>query len=759
MVTRQLSPEIVSLIHHVSLNESGWWKKATSQVILGVLWKRTTPITRDVFQADLLNELGHNISEEAFAAQLQSLTAQGAIVEAPNETIRLAEATRRTLHTANQSTIAERDECLVSFTSSCKKHVEGLDPEKVWDSFRKGLATTVRLSGANLYHLLGDGNLERDKDWLTAFFKDFDIAHCEGLRKVVADFFAPGNQACRNQVLRMMSAQFFAEASQLNDATIRTLEGDKKKRVIRVVLDTNFVFSVLDLHDNPSDGSALSLIALAGQAKRYLDIKFYVLPSTIDEAQHVLADQLRAVERIRTTGAMARAALTQTLSGIARRYFSAAAASNGLSPAEYFKPYVEDLRTILIDKGIAVLEAHPAIYNQRQDVVDDVLSEHEWEGQNIPEHRRKSYETLLHDVVLWHAVSDRRSSYVDSPFEVEYWAVSIDWRLIGFDRKKRESGVNKLPVVLHPNSLVQLVQFWVPRSAEMDASLIDSLSLPLYFQSFDIEDERATIKVLEAISRYENQADISEATITKILANQVLRARLRESTAANDVVFELVRDEILAEHRVTIEKLGAAESSIEALNSDLAVERNLREEVAQSLAAAAKKIDNIQSSASLVTQEKITLSEELNAATRKVAIAEGQVRELAGTNTTIETELMKSRFVNRFVFLPLLLSVILAAIVVAKGGSLDLAGYRRGMAAGLVFFVPILISCWATRLFSSLWTSLETWWLPKAMKWAGWASLVLLILTLEAVFQGCVYDLYKELTGSDASTAIQTIGK
>ena len=759
MVTRQLSPEIVSLIHHVSLNESGWWKKATSQVVLGVLWKRGTPISREVFQADLLKELGHNISEATLAAQLQSLTAQGAIVEAQDGTIRLAEATRRTLHAANQSTIAERDECLASFTSSCKIHVEALDPDSVWDSFRKGLATTVRLAGANLYHLLGDGNLERDKDWLTEFFKNFDIAHREGLRKVAADFFAPGNQPCRNQVLRMMSAQFFAEASQLNDGTIKALEGDKKKRVIRIVLDTNFVFSVLDLHDNPSDGSALSLIALAGQAKRYLDIKFYVLPATIDEAQHVLADQLRAVERIRTTGSMARAALTQALSGIARRYFSAAAASNGLSPAEYFKPYVEDLRTILIDKGIAVLEAHPALYNQRQDVVDDVLVEHEWEDQNIPEHRRKSYETLLHDVVLWHAVSDRRSSYVDSPFEVEYWAVSIDWRLIGFDRKKREAGVNKLPVVLHPNSLVQLIQFWVPRSTEMDASLIDSLSLPLYFQSFDLEDERATIKVLEAISRYENQGDISESTITKILANQALRARLRESTAANDVVFELVREEILAEHRLTVERLGAAESSIQALNADLAAERKMREEFAQNLVTTAEKLDSIKSNVVSVALEKNALNEELDAVTKKAAIADGHIKELSGTKTKIESELMKTRFVNKFVFAPLLVSVVLAAILVSGGEIIHLAGFRRVMAAGLAFSLPVLVTCWAIRLFPSLLAGLESWWLPKAMKWAGWASVGLVILTLEAVFQGHVYDKFKELAGSDVSTDVQTNGK
>ena len=747
MVTRQLSPEIVSLIHHVSLNESGWWKKATSQVVLGVLWKRSTPVSREVFQSDLLKELGHNISESVLTAQLQSLTAQGAIVAASDGQIRLGEAARRTLLAANELSIAERDECLASFTASCKKHVGALNPDSVWNSFRTGLATTVRLAGANLYHLLGDGNLERDRDWLTAFFNNFDIAHREGLRKVVADFFATGNQPCRNLVLRMMSAQFFAEASQLSDATIKALEGDKKKRVIRIVLDTNFVFSVLDLHDNPSDGSALSLIALAGQAKRFLEIKFYVLPATIDEAQHVLADQLRAVERIRTTGSMARAALTQALSGIARRYFSAAASSNGLSPLEYFKPYVEDLRTVLIDKGIAVLEAHPGVYNQRQDVVDDVLVEHEWEEQNIPEHRRKSYETLLHDVVLWHAVCDRRASYVDSPFEVEYWAVSIDWRLIGFDRKKREAGVNKLPVVLHPNSLVQLIQFWVPRSHEMDASLIDSLSLPLYFQSFDIEDERATIKVLEAISRYANQDDISESTITKILANQALRSRLRESTAANDVVFELVREEILAEHRMTLDKLTSAESSIQALSTNLAAEKLRLTEAAKVLETTASSLERVQSEAGAIAQEKGQLTERLGTTEEKRKLAEERAAQMEAERNQSRIALSKARFLGWFVLLPAFLSIGGLAIILVLGIGGTLTPYQRLMVYCLVASLPFLVSCWSAKAYVKGDVDIEGWWRPIVMQKLGWVIGFFVLMAFEGVFQGQIYDTYKEFRG------------
>src|SRR5690606_5988133 len=39
MAKRTLPPEVVSLIHHVELNENGWWKKAVGQIVKGLLLK------------------------------------------------------------------------------------------------------------------------------------------------------------------------------------------------------------------------------------------------------------------------------------------------------------------------------------------------------------------------------------------------------------------------------------------------------------------------------------------------------------------------------------------------------------------------------------------------------------------------------------------------------------------------------------------------------------------------------------------------
>jgi hypothetical protein len=583
MAARHLSSEIVSLIHHVELNESGWWKKAIGQVIKGVLWKAQSPQTVNEIKAGLRHELSVDLSEDVVQRQLDILSSQGIVSRLPGANYKLTEQARQTLSGEYARATTEQEECQRSFLEACQEHCPDLVGQDVWNAFTRALLNAVQIAGANLFHLLADGNLEKEVDWLSSFISKFGVTHTAGLRKVLAAFFSPNNQPCRAQVLRLLTAHFFAEAAQLRPETISLIEHARKQRTIKVVLDTNFIFSVLQLHDNPADDAALSLLDIVERNSNQLEIKLYVLPGTLDEAQATLANQMRMVQQIRTTNAMARAALTQPLPSIARKFFDAAQRSTGLTAESFFQPYISDLRTILREKGIHVLEAHPAIYNQRQDVIDDVLEEQRREVQEIPEPRRKGYETLLHDVVLWHAVRDRRSEDTDTPFEVEYWAVSIDWRLMAFDRKKRSDNASKLPVVIHPSNLVQLIQFWIPRTKALEESLFDSLRLSLYFQQFDPEDERATVKVLEALSRFENVTDLPEATLKLVLANQALRGRLREADASNDEIFELVREELLVEHSRTVQALGNTQNVLAHTEASLDERNRLLDEANQRL--------------------------------------------------------------------------------------------------------------------------------------------------------------------------------
>jgi hypothetical protein len=729
MTIRRLSPEIVSLIHHVELNESGWWKKAVGQVIKGILWKSQTPLTLAELKTGLNREAGIKLSDDVLLKQVEILTSQSAVTRMPNQSYKLTEASRQALTAAHQQASNEQELCHSSFLASCTKHCPDLSPDKVWAEFSKALTTAVRIAGANLFHLIADGNLEQEGNWLAPFLNTFPATQLEGLRKTVSEFFAPTNQNCRNQILRLLSAHFFAEASQLAPETLAVIESTGRKHTIRVLLDTNFVFSVLGLHDNPADDSVISLVDIAQRNERHLQIKFYVLPGTLEEAQRTLTSQLHLVEKIRTTVAMASAARTQPLPSIAIKFFNAAKLSPGLTAETFFRPYIDDLRTILRDKGIQVLETPQHIYAQRQDVIDDVLAEQAREARELAEPRRKGYDRLLHDAVLWHVAIDRRAENASSPFEVEYWAVSIDWRLIAFDRRKRASCATKLPVVLYPGNLVQLIQFWVPRSRELEESLVDSLKLPLFFQSFDPEDEKATVKVLEALSRFENVQDIPEATLKVILANQVLRGRLRGADATNDEIFELVREELLAEHQIIVNVLHETKGTLAVTEAELNESTQKSAQIAADLADAQRK--------AIVAEERAAALEAMNLL---------QAQQLSYRETFVR----KLLFLLLFAAIPVALGMALAwcAHVFVQGLLTDpTKTWGVWTATGAAAILPLALASSAAPFYISRYPELLSWWLAKILALGKRALVAPLTLAASAVFQGSVWDGLKNLAG------------
>jgi len=740
MKLRHLSPDIVSLIHHVELNESGWWKKAIGQVVKGVLWKSETSKCITELQTALKQDVGVSLSADSLDKLLNALATQGAVTKLHDGKFKLSEHARQELAKAQHKARSEQDECAATFLASCTTHCPSLDAPEVWEHFQRSLLHAIQVAGANLFHLLADGKLQRDFDWAHGFLSRFSVEHHESLYKVLQAFFTPDNHACRNQILRLLTAHFFAEASQLKPETLAAIEGKKTKRTIKVVLDTNFIFSVLKLHDNPADESALSLVEIARQAGQKLEIKLYVLPGTLDEAKRVIAHQMALVDRIRATAVMSRAALQQPLPSIAKKFFDAASRSPHLSARVFFQPYIDDLKTILQGKGIEVLDAHPAIYNQRQDVIDDVLDEMQREEREVPEGKRKGYETHLHDAVLWHAVKDRRPALADSPFDVEYWAVSIDWRLIAFDRKKRAADASNLPVVLHPSNLVQLVQFWVPRSQQLEDSLVDSFRLPLFFQSFDPEDEKATIQVLQALSRFENVDDLPDATVRSLLANRALRGRLKEADASNDEAFALVREELLAEHQAALILLEQAKGDLSTTAASLSTERASREASDSALLATQEQLRKAEESAKAAEQKAIE-TENLRKA------SEYQLSQISQAATVAQRDLVRLRYFLIAILAPSLIGFVLG-VAAFLGLSTSLGAIQKWTAAILIGLTPLAVACLMSPYFTVKHAALQSWRIARIVDWIGKKALIApASLALGAIFQGGVWDWVKAVTG------------
>lgn len=546
MGKRDLGGEIVSLVHHVELNDSGWYKKANARITIGIAVSIGGVASRQEL-VDALLKIGLEDAVSWIDQQIEHLLSQKIFVRTQDGRFKVSEEARSRFDEESREANREADECRALFIELCQAECPKLDAGKAWTLFSLALSRAISSSGANTFKMLQGRDMFYAADWIKVFIKQFDEAHWQGLDAVISSFFKSDSAACRAQILRYMSASLYQEARRVTPAVLQKLtSGTKKRKVIRIILDTNFVFSVLELHDNPANEAASALVRLAEQRNDFLEVKLYVLPGTINEAVETLVIQKEKVERIRTTQAMVNAAVRAPLSSITERFFAEAKKSPGLTAEAFFGPYIHGLKEILGARSIKTLEASPAVYNQRQDVVDDLADERKRQ-ENLPEQRRKPYATLLHDVVFWHVIQDRRQVAVTSPLDVEYWGVTVDWRLIAFDKRKREALSLNMPSVLFPTNLVQLLQFWLPRNEDLERSLVDSLGISAFLRSFDAEDERATIRILQSLSRYAELEDLPEAVIAPILANQALRARIREGDLEDSALLEMINQELIAE--------------------------------------------------------------------------------------------------------------------------------------------------------------------------------------------------------------------
>ncbi len=364
------------------------------------------------------------------------------------------------------------------------------------------------------------------------------------------------------------------------------------------------------------------------------------MPRTIDEAKSSIAAAKAALAGIPSGSNFTLAALQVGFSGMAERFFHERLARAGkLSSEDWFEPYLRDFLAIARGKSVEVYNRNVDDYALRQDVIDDILSVQNHEMRR-PEGRRKSYQKVAHDMILWHFVKDQRAAYIESPLDVHDWLLTIDFRLIGFDEFKLRQSNQSVPVCVHPVSLIQLLQFWVPRSAAFEEAMLGSLRLPFLFREFDVDAERTSLRILKGLGRFEGRDDISEHTLTRVILNEGLRSRL-QAEQADDVEGDvaLIRDALVAEATARAEaevrKAGElqsklnetvsalAESDAAARTKEAEVEK-LKADIAAAKARSAEARGELRDTADRLAQNEKQLSEQASTLARMKATADQQ---------------------------------------------------------------------------------------------------------------------------------------
>lgn len=592
-----LPKELISLIHHIELNKAQWWDKAVQQLVVACIWLSGEPRTLPEIASDLYQSFSVNIDAHRIKSQIDTLCASERLVSLPEARFKISEASEKEFE-RNVSEMEELDKKVKArFSDVLATTKLALEPEQTWISFNEHfLVPLVREMGAKLYEILSRRTVKLEG---TGSFQEFLQCYSTQLqprlRAAMILFLDPKDADVRSYILRSLNAYFFVEASSLGEDTLEALGNlaELESSFIAFV-DTNFLFSILALHENPSNEAAHLLKELITQLSGKVEAKLYVLPTTVDEVKRVLIAREQSLTEVRLTPNLAEAALEAPLDGIGQKFVEECRkAGRPLRAKDYFHPYIADLITVLRGKDVEFFNEKIDHYHTNQEVIDNVNEQLKFEKARYPE-KPKGYEQLVHDMILWHFVRDKRSVRVESPLEAVYWILTVDYRFLAFDAFKAPRSGENIPICIHPTTLIQMLQFWVPRTPEFEQAMLSSMRLPFLFQEFDPTAERVTIRILETLGRFENVADLPTQTVTTLLLNDVLRQRLLAEPDVESQV-QLIKEALIQEHETTQLQLKQVTEEVRRLEREKIDDKQAIQELGKQLGVEAEKSRNLKS--------------------------------------------------------------------------------------------------------------------------------------------------------------------
>lgn len=673
----------MALVQHIELNKAGWWDKAVHRLVMAAVWLADEPLRVDAIQTALKATFKLSLPTPKLNLALTSLESRKMLLRLPSDTYRIPDEQRGIF----EKEIAASEKVEIQAKESfCRLVIEAgaeLQPEKVWEAFEHDfLGPLIKQVGANAYRLIAGEKLALDPALVDHFLRAFPKEAHSKLRELVTTFIDPKKREVCAFISRMLHARFCVEASGLPEDVLTKLNATIGKPIrFLMFVDTNFLFSLLELHENPSNAAAEELRELIAQLKQNPRIDLVVTPETIEEAKSSIGYTKGQLNGLPSGRNFTGAALQARFSGMATRFLSERLRRNGkLTVDDWFDPYLNDFVPMARSKGVELFNEKLDGYSTRQDVIDDILLVMKYE-ERFPEVRRKSYPKVAHDMVLWHFVDDKRPAYIESPIDANHWILTVDFRFIGFDAHKQKFSKSKVPLCIHPTSLIQLLQFWIPRTPEFEEAMLGSLRLPFLFQDFDAEAERTSLKILKGIGRFEGNEELSQETITHVMLNDGLRTRMQGDNT-EEAEIALIRDALVEE----VKRL--AES--EAQKAKCLQEEVLKRDSALAMLAAQKETaeeENVQTKKQKEEAEAAAAKAEASVSQTKaeLAAAHEEKSKLAGTlqktNQTVSD-----------------LQTRLSAIETEKGRN-----RKMWRVVGTVVFT---LSGWGT-----------IWWLPAIRNW------------------------------------------
>lgn len=550
-----LLPRAVSaLVHHIELNRAGWWEKTLNRLVVSVIWLTGENQNQLQIHKSMQNLFGLTISEEKIASVIQSLIHDKQLVKISGGGLQIPENTKtkfdQEIADAEKAENKAREYFELLVAQSCPD----LNTSDIWKTFEQDiLIPIVRTMGANTIQLISGKMPTFDNTQEQGFLNAFPEMHRHELKAIFAKFLGPQNDDVRIHLTGLAHAYFCVEASGVSDAVLNKIKATTEKPIrFRLFVDTNFLFSVLGLHENPSNAATNELKDLLITLKGNPQVDYYVTPATIDEAKSAIEAAKSQALEIPQSRNFTNAAGCIRMSGLLEKYIvERSQHTYPLTANDWFDPYLHSFIPLARESGVNLFNENLDAYGTRQDVIDDIIAIRE-SDKHLPSERQRTDKSINHDVTLWHFVKDKRPVHVESPTDAKEWILTVDFRFIRFDQKKLSTGNSNVPLCLHPTTLIHLLQFWVPRTKTFEDAILGGMRFPFLFQEFDRKAVRLSLDIMGKIGRFDGSDKISEDALVGVVMNGELRARMDEKLPEEDRL-QLVRDALIEQTQVQVE--------------------------------------------------------------------------------------------------------------------------------------------------------------------------------------------------------------
>ena len=704
----QLPPQLRSLVHHVKLNETGWWEDAARQLIISGLYESGGRGCPQSLVETLESSLGMAMDANQVADKLSELVAA-------DRAVKLSETEFALTQEEIERFESELD-ALSDAQAVCRRHFELIYEdvfdeacgETEWAKFATDLLVPViKHYGAEIYDLVTATGLPGNEPLPLQIIEAYPDTMQEQIRIVATRFFDPSVASIRRYVLGLLYSFFVVEACGLSDTTLqglKALEGSTPRFIL--LLDTNFVVSAFGLNEDCANLAARKLLQVVSDVAEAATVQLRVVPQTHREIKHLFERKAAQLHGVAIRGDVAASTGLTDISSIVLAYFREAGRSTKrLSADDFFAPYTDGLTATLRSKGIEVHgDASIDGYAEKQSVVDDICDQSQRDLQRRGD-RAKDWDGWQHDMILWHYALDKRPAVADSPTEAVYWVLTQDYGLISFDRYKYPLLGSALPVCVDPTRFTQMLSLWLPRSDAVEEAILTSLRVPFSMERFSASSENVAIAIAAAVSRYKQ---LPAEVVGAVLSNQAMKERLLQEVDRQEQE-EIVTETIHQEYRTFINE---KEAELAGVRLELDRSTLLLAEFSERNSEGQRQIDDLQlarttaEEAALHSQKRIEELEARIAAAHKAyedTTAEIEVREtqlatlstrlaeVEATQVADQTRRVRRRFLWLHVILPTVIGMSIAPVVTRLLSFTAYAGavWPAGGLASTVFLISV----------------------------------------------------------------------